>query len=243
MKKPLIGVLPLYDAEKDSYWMVPGYMKGIEEAGGIPVMLPLTTDLQTIQTLASTYDGFLFTGGQDVDPSIYGETALPECGEICRERDAMEKMLYQELIKSDKTVFGICRAIQLFNALLGGALYQDLPTQRIAEPKLLHKQKPPYDKLVHSVFLKKEGLLYDILETDKIMVNSYHHQGIKTLADKLVCIATVEDGLVEAVAKPDQTFHMAVQWHPEFSYKSDLHSRKLFEAFVEACKLKTGALI
>ncbi|MDP4105445.1 MAG: gamma-glutamyl-gamma-aminobutyrate hydrolase family protein, partial [Bacillota bacterium] len=73
MQKPMIGVVPLYDETKESYWMLPSYMKGIEEAGGIPVMLPLTTDKETILTLADTFDGFLFTGGQDVNPNLYGE--------------------------------------------------------------------------------------------------------------------------------------------------------------------------
>ncbi|WP_308721836.1 gamma-glutamyl-gamma-aminobutyrate hydrolase family protein [Paenibacillus polysaccharolyticus] len=66
MNKPMIGVLPLYDTDKKSYWMLPHYMKAIEDSGGIPVMLPLTTDEGMITALAHTFERFLFTGGHDV---------------------------------------------------------------------------------------------------------------------------------------------------------------------------------
>lgn len=40
-KKPLIGILPLYDSSKQSIWMFPGYTDGITKAGGIPVILSI----------------------------------------------------------------------------------------------------------------------------------------------------------------------------------------------------------
>ena len=73
MRKPVIGVMPLMDVERESYWMLPGYMEGILEAGGIPVMFPLTPDRAVLGQLAESCDGFLFTGGHDVSPEIYGE--------------------------------------------------------------------------------------------------------------------------------------------------------------------------
>lgn len=81
MKKPLIGIVPLVDTERESYWMLPGYMKGIEEAGGIPFMLPLTQDNLLIRQLVEICDGILLTGGQDVSPEIYGEEKMLQCGE------------------------------------------------------------------------------------------------------------------------------------------------------------------
>ena len=82
MRKPVIGVMPLMDVERESYWMLPGYMEGILEAGGIPVMFPLTPDRAVLGQLAESCDGFLFTGGHDVSPEIYGEEILPVCGEL-----------------------------------------------------------------------------------------------------------------------------------------------------------------
>ena len=71
MNKPMIGIIPLIDIERESYWMLPGYMKGIEEAGGTSVMLPLTSDKETLRKFVNYFDGFLFTGGHDVSPSLY----------------------------------------------------------------------------------------------------------------------------------------------------------------------------
>jgi len=238
MMKPMIGVLPLYDENKESYWMLPGYMKGIEEAGGIPVMLPLTAEPEILMNLAQMMDGFLFTGGHDVNPALYHEETLEVCGTPCQDRDAMESVLFQQILQLDKPALGICRGLQLFNVLLGGTLYQDLPLQFQSEARVIieHKQKPPYSQPVHQVDVEKGTLLYDLLQTDTLRVNSYHHQGIKDLAKPLVAAATAEDGLIEAVVMPEQRFMMAVQWHPEFMYQEDEPSFKLFTAFVKACQ-------
>lgn len=237
MKKAMIGVLPLYDEVKESYWMLPGYMKGIEDAGGIPVMLPLTTDIEVILTIAKTFDGFLFTGGQDINPKIYGETATNVCGELCNERDFMEEVLFKQVIELNKPAFGICRGLQLFNALLGGTLYQDIPTQLRTEKQIGHTQKPPYDKPIHRVYIEKGNPLYQILETESFMVNSYHHQGIIKLSNHLLSVAIAEDGLIEAVMMPEKKFILAVQWHPEFDYKLNDYNFRLFVEFVNSTRI------
>ncbi|MCM3782369.1 gamma-glutamyl-gamma-aminobutyrate hydrolase family protein [Neobacillus mesonae] len=236
MKKPMIAVLPLYDSNKESYWMLPAYMKAIEDAGGIPVMLPLTTDVDMIDTLAHQFDGFLFTGGHDINPELYDEKVEEVCGELCNERDIMESHLFNSVVELDKPVFGICRGLQLFNVLLGGTLYQDIPTQLDVKNSVNHKQNPPYTHLVHEVHIEEDNLLHNILQTDRLKVNSYHHQGIKKLSDKLTAAAKAEDGIVEAVVMRDKSFILAVQWHPEFSYTVDSYSRKLFSAFVNVCR-------
>lgn len=233
MGKPVIGVLPLYDKDKESYWMLPGYMKGIEDAGGIPCMLPLTTDADIIAQIAERFDGFLFTGGQDIHPEMYGETVEEVCGEICVERDVMETALFKRVVEGNKPALGICRGLQLFNVTLGGTLYQDLPTYFPSD--VIHKQAPPYTKPVHKVYVEKGSPLHSIVGAEVLHVNSYHHQGIKTLSDRLVPAAKAEDGLVEAVFMPDKTFIVAVQWHPEFNYQTDVSNRRLFEAFVKSC--------
>lgn len=232
MKKPVIGILPLYDKEKESYWMLPGYMKGIEEAGGIGVMLPLITDKDAILTLIEKFDGFLLTGGQDISPELYHEENFQKCEELCKDRDQMETILLNELIKLDKPVLGICRGIQIINATLGGTLYQDLPTEYPSHTT--HRMKAPYDRSAHQVTLEKNSLLYDILSIEHMGVNSCHHQAIKKLAPSLNVAATSEDGLIEAVYLPNKKFFLAVQWHPEFSYLKDINSKKILKAFINA---------
>ncbi len=231
MKKAMIGVVPLVDTEKESYWMVPGYMQGIQEAGGLPVMLPLTADRTDIRQIAETMDGFLFTGGHDVSPEVYGEKPLPQCGECCPERDAMEKELLLAALELDKPVLGICRGIQFINGVLGGTLYQDLPSQRPSDVE--HHQTPPYDIPVHKVEILRGTPLWDLLQKNELSVNSYHHQAIKKLSPQLQVMAVSEDGLTEAVRMEEKNFVWAVQWHPEFSFLTDPDSRKIFQIFVE----------
>lgn len=232
--KPIIGVVPLYDDEKDSYWMLPGYMQGIEAAGGIPVMLPMTADDAALSQLVTLVDGILLTGGHDVSPALYGEEKLPACGEPCAVRDEMEPKLLDLALAADKPVFGICRGIQLLNAALGGTLYQDLPTEHPSDVD--HHMTPPYDRAVHSVRILPNTPLAALVGKETLGVNSYHHQAVKTLSDKLRPAAYSEDGLVEAAYMPDKRFVLAVQWHPEFSYRTDADSKKLLAAFVAAAR-------
>lgn len=231
--KPIIGIVPLVDKQRESYWMLPGYMKGIERAGGIPVMLPLTQDEELIDLIAEHFDGFLFSGGQDINPKFY-QQINKKCGEICTSRDVMEKQLFQKVVEKDKPAYGICRGLQLFNACLGGSLFQDIPTELPSEVE--HLQKPPYDQAAHSVEIERNTLLYEIVNKRQLFVNSYHHQGIKEISSSLKAMAVAPDGLVEAVYMPKRKFIMATQWHPEFSYMKDENSFKIFEALVAKCK-------
>ena len=232
--KPLVGVMPLWDDDKDSIWMLPGYLDGLKEAGATPVIIPLTEDPEEISRLVDICDGILLTGGHDVTPAIYGEEPLEGKVSCCITRDNMEKLVLEDAMKKNKPVLGICRGIQFINAFLGGTLYQDLPSQHPTD--IEHHQTPPYDIPVHDVNIKRSTPLYDCLGTDRISVNSYHHQAVKDVAPGLEIMAESEDGIVEAIYMPSYGFLWAVQWHPEFSYKKDVNSKKIFQAFVESLK-------
>lgn len=232
-KRPVIGVVPLYDIQRDSLWMIPGYLDGIAAAGGIPVVLPLTEEEQVLRQLANDVDGFLMTGGQDVSPALYGEERLDSCGETLPVRDGMESRLFQLCLERDVPVLGICRGIQLMNVLLGGTLYQDLPSQHPTETE--HHMSPPYDRPVHQVEICKGTPLFDLIQTERMDVNSYHHQAVRDKAPALQTMAVSEDGLIEAVCLPERPFVWAVQWHPELSWRTDEKSRRIFEAFVGRC--------
>ena len=232
MKRPIIGVSPLYDAQRESLWMLPGYMNGIEAAGGAPIMLPLTDSEEVIKRAAELCDGLLLTGGQDVSPDVYDRERLSCCGELCPARDREEALLLDLFLKNDLPVLGICRGIQFLNAHLGGTLYQDLKTQY--GDTVEHRMSPPYDRSIHTVSLVKGTPLHSLLGTDEISVNSYHHQAVKRLAKPLCESALSCDGLIEGVFMPDKKFGWAIQWHPEFSYKKDDTSIKILKAFVDA---------
>lgn len=233
--KPVVGVIPLFDEEKDSIWMVPGYMEGIRMAGGIPIILPLKAQEDEIAQVVRMCNGFLFTGGQDVDPALYGAPRSEKCGLANHDRDVLEQRIFEYALTADKPVFGICRGIQLINVLCGGTLYQDLPTEYKGTKKTEHHMQPPYDVACHQVEIISNTPLENVLKKSTLLVNSYHHQAIKDLAENLKPMAISEDGLVEAVYMPGKRFIQAVQWHPEFIYLVDEDACKLFEAFVDAC--------
>lgn len=146
----------------------------------------------------------------------------------------MERRLFPLVLATKKPMLGICRGVQLFNVMLGGTLYQDIPTE--CPSGVEHHETPPYDKAAHTVCLAQDTPLFLAVGEEQIHVNSYHHQGIKALGKGLCEAAAAPDGLTEAVYLPEHPFCLAVQWHPEFSYKTDENSRKIFRAFVAACK-------
>ena len=233
MEKAIVGVMPLWDDSKKSVWMLPGYFDGITKAGGIPIMLPITSDEAELEQLSLLCDGFLFTGGHDVSPRLYKEEPL-ECVFSCKERDEMESIILRKACDKNKPILGICRGIQFINVAFGGSLYQDIPAQYSS--KTNHHQSAPYDVPIHSVNIVKDSPLYDCLRKEKLEVNSYHHQAVKDIAPKLKAMAISEDGLIEALYSPDYRFLWAVQWHPEFSFQSDNNSMNIFNAFIDAMK-------
>ena len=232
--KPVVGVMPLWDDEKDSLWMLPGYLDGISQAGGLPLIFPFSEDEEELKQLMSRCDGFVLTGGHDVSPDLYHEEPLPGLVSCCRKRDVMETIVLRNAIENDQPVLGICRGIQLINVCLGGTLYQDIPSQCPSDVN--HHQPAPYDRPIHDVLVDPASPLYGCLQVSRLPVNSCHHQAVKKLADGLRPMAAAPDGLIEALYRPDSRFLWAVQWHPEFSYRSDARSRAIFGAFTDALR-------
>ena len=237
--KRVIGLIPLVDEARESLWMLPGYMDGVAAAGGLPIMLPLTSDADDLDRLCELCDGFLLTGGHDVSPECYGQARLPVCGATSPERDRMEAGVLRRAMALDKPVLGICRGIQFINAALGGTLWQDLPSQRPSA--VAHRQRPPYDVPAHAVRVLANTPLARLLAVEALDVNSYHHQAIREIAAPLKPMALAPDGLVEAVWHPGQRFLWAVQWHPEFAWRSDPAALAVLRALVRACESPEAA--
>lgn len=227
----LIGVTPLWDAERQSVWMLPDYLDGIKAAGGLPVVLPLDVSEEEVDQIVETCDGFLFTGGQDVSPSLYGMKDTTGTIVSSPERDKMESLLLSKALQADKAVLGICRGLQFINAFLGGTLWQDLPSQHPSE--IVHRQGKPYDAPTHQVTLS--GDLRALLDKDLLEVNTLHHQAVKDLGKGLIPMAIAPDGLIEAAQLPGKRFVWAVQWHPEYLFRTDQDSLAIFANFVKHC--------
>lgn len=232
--KPIIGIMPLYDDERDSIWLLPGYQNLVEKNGGIPLILPLTTNKATLQPFLTICDGFLFTGGQDIAPSLYREEKKKNCGTQNQVRDEMESRFMGEVIAKGKPLLAICRGAQLLNVLYGGSLYQDLPSENPTD--ILHQMEAPYDRIHHEVRLIENSLLHQLLKRTKLGVNSYHHQAIKDLGKGLEITAVSTDGLVEGISLSNADFVLGVQWHPEFFKADTPENQALMAAFFAACR-------
>ena len=149
--RPVVAVMPLVDDERESLWMLPGYMNALREAGAVPFMPALTTDRQEIGQIFGMCDGLVMTGGHDVNPACYGESDRYGNLHCCDARDEMELALLERAVASDKPVLGICRGLQIMNIFCGGTLYQDLPSEHPSDVD--HHQHPPYGRPAHHVHI------------------------------------------------------------------------------------------
>lgn len=203
------------------------YMESLARAGAGMRWVELSDPEQAVQD-ALTCDGLLLPGGGDMDPKFYEQERIPACGEPNLLRDAAEPLLLRAFLAADKPVLGICRGIQVMNAVLGGDLYQDIkPFEHL--PHNGHWAK------VHTVTVRRGTLLSRILGQDTVLVNSQHHQAVDRVAPGFTLAALSEDGIVEAIEKPDARFCLGVQWHPEWLSDADPAMQGLFDAFVNAC--------
>lgn len=231
--KPIIGLtVNVNEAKENSIYN--SYVHAIEAAGGIAILLPYSDLPESIEYYTSLCDAFLFTGGSDVAPERYGMQRNDKCTDVEIFRDEYEFRLFDAVLKSQKPIMAICRGIQLINVALGGTLYIDIPSERpsdIAHVQKLHRSLPS-----HTVSVVKDTPLFNLINNDKMNANSFHHQCIKKLAPTLIPMAYADDGIIEAVYKPDHSYFRAYQWHPERLCDSEKSNLLLFKDLIEAAK-------
>lgn len=209
------------------------YAHGVEEAGGIPMVIPMLENEESILKLAHRLDGLLLAGGEDVDPLVYGEQPRPGLGVINPERDRLEKALITEMLALGKPILGICRGLQILNATLGGTLYQDLDQQW--DGNILHAQRARRSHLSHQVRIQPGTKLHRLFyDQERLRCNSFHHQAVKDLAPGFIPTAWDDDGLIEAAEHLDYAFVMGVQWHPENLWRTVPLYLELFKGLVQA---------
>jgi len=181
------------------------------------------------------FDGFVLSGGGDVDPALYGGHLDATVHSIDPERDAFECALIPLVLQADKPLLAICRGAQILNVALGGSLYEDIPSALPAA--LRHDWYPniPRDYLAHTVEIEPGSRLAEILGTRKLRTNSLHHQAIRQPAPGLEVVAYAEDGVIEAVELPGKRFAIGVQWHPE-CLPNEPAMQRLFSEFVNVAR-------
>ncbi|MDF0652937.1 MAG: gamma-glutamyl-gamma-aminobutyrate hydrolase [Nitrospira sp. LK265] len=241
--KPVIGVTSDFNAgdRKDmgghepTYFLRARYIRAVEELGGIPLILPLVAEPSARRRLLDLVDGLLITGsGPDLPPHLYGEEQHYEFPLVSERRADFELELVHQARKRDLPVLGICGGMQTVNVACGGSLYQDISAQ--VPGALDHRQKTTAVHVVHSVTVAPQSLLNKVIAKSKLMVNSSHHQSVKTVAPSLKASAMAPDGIIEAIESPPHRFLLAIQWHPEFLFERHAVHRRLFEALLRAAR-------
>ncbi|MBQ7821589.1 MAG: gamma-glutamyl-gamma-aminobutyrate hydrolase family protein [Clostridia bacterium] len=223
MAKPIILLTPGHEDGDDKLYMKFSYVDAIIKAGAVPLIAGLDTDEDYISTALASVHGLLLTGGDDIDPSIFGEEKSDKCGPVSDLRDLFELRALKLALEYGMPVLGICRGAQVMNVALGGTLYQDMPG---------HRQSGAYHEPHHSVTVTEP--LSEIYP-EHSPVNSFHHQAIKKQANGLRVCAESDDGYIEGVYMPGHPFFVGVQWHPERMIQTDAAARRLFEKFTHEC--------
>jgi putative glutamine amidotransferase len=212
------------------------YVRSVLAAGGLPIIIVPDLSPDEAVELFGDCDGLLLTGGEDVDPKLYGAAPHPQLGTVDPRRDANELALVAEARARDLPILGICRGIQLCNVAFGGTLFQDLPSQR---PGAVDHD-PPAQRAMrsHHVSVTEQSKLAAILGTTEFAANSFHHQAIDRLGAGLVATANAPDGVIEGVESADTNeWLVAVQWHPEeLAHEPDAADLKLFAALIAAAR-------
>lgn len=237
--QPAIGITLSMRRKENMFTLAKDNSDAVLDAGGVPLLLPYTTDSAALGGMVEWMDGLLLTGGGDIDPVLFGEEPLVGLGEVEPERDRMEMALSRMMVKAGKPILAICRGCQILSIALGGDMYQDLYSQR--EGVIQHAQRGPRNYLSHSIQIDVGTLLAKIAGADRIHVNSYHHQAVRKVPEGYTSSAMAPDGVIEAFEGKGPAFVMGVQWHPENLFRTHAVSRRLFHTFVDAARKKTTA--
>jgi len=230
---PCTIAIPKFKKDLLRVYMQSKYTAALRRAGAKAVWIE-TDDLQQAIHRMLECDGLLLPGGEDVDPFHYGQTPTEKCGEIVKARDIAELKMLETFLTTGKPILGICRGVQLMNVYFGGTLHQDI--KEISGCN--HDDWKRRSKGNHRVTLQPNTRLAEIYEKYQFTVNSLHHQAVAKAAPVLTVGAFSEDSIIEAVEHPGYHFCIGVQWHPEHMCGFSKPQRRLFLAFVAACKRK-----
>tara|TARA_R110002094_G_scaffold121110_3_gene115928 strand:+ start:233 stop:946 length:714 start_codon:yes stop_codon:yes gene_type:complete len=234
MKTPVIGIT-LDSEEAGGYSKMPwyalrqNYADVVTASGGLPFALPHEPDFAA--EYARLLDGLVVTGGAfDVDPGMFGATTRHDTVITKDRRTLFERRITEAMLAADKPVLGICGGQQLLHVILGGTLIQHIPDE--VENPLAHEQPNPRTEAGHDVKIVPGTLLHRIVGSDRLPVNSAHHQAAKDISDNITINAIAEDGVIEGIEDSRYRFCLGVQWHPEYMISTG--DRLILDAFINA---------
>jgi putative glutamine amidotransferase len=232
---PLIGITTsiTVGSSPERAYVNSTYLRAVQQAGGVPVLLPPQLSPASLTRLTRGLDGLLLTGGGDMDPAAFGEAPHPTLYDVAPARDAVETSVIGAALERNLPILAVCRGIQVLNVALGGTLFQDVGSDPGTE--LRHSQQEPRDQPSHKVTLAPGSRLAETLGADELEVNSMHHQAVKALGAGLAAVAWAPDHTIEGIEIPAPSrFVLGVQWHPEELVGHSEAARRLFAALVRS---------
>ena len=218
-RRPVIGITGNYDEQTCK--LADGYYRSVQQAGGVPVIIPPLNDTDSIINTLEHIDGLLLSGGADYNPLYAGEEPLPSLHGINSERDLPELLITRLAYNRQIPILGICRGIQTLAMALGGTVRQD-----IGQTTVKHSQDADRSEPTHSVAVEKDSTLFNIYKSylspshpltlsPSLYVNSFHHQAVGDAGQLFRVTATAADGTIEAIESNEYKSILGVQWHPE----------------------------
>ncbi len=223
-RKPMVGITANF-GEYGSQ-LAEAYYESVRMAGGVPVIVPASEQIDDLDDVLLRLDALIFSGGGDIDPRLLGEEPEPGLGDTCPKRDMQELVLMRRALDKQMPVLGICRGVQMIAAALGGKLIQDLESRVESQESnvqcsmlnaqcIKHSQKEERHIATHSVNIVPDSLLHTIFGCDSLEVNSFHHQAVATPGRGMKVCAQSPDGVIEAIESTEYKSVIGVQWHPE----------------------------
>ena len=231
--KSKIGVV-ICGIENEKQFVTDSYIQAIRSANGLPLILPLVKSKPAIEEYVSLCDGFLFCGGGDITPLLFGQEPAHGIGKTDISLDLFQIRLMKTVINSGKPLLAICRGMQILNIACGGTVYQDL--RNLDFEPINHMQTSISRKdISHKVFFKEKSKLAQMIGPFAY-TNSFHHQAIDRLGAGLIATGHTGDDLIEAIEMPSHTYAIGVQWHPECMLEAPSHMKLLFHALIHHSK-------
>ncbi len=231
-EKPRIGITTYAPNRERELTLPEQYVESVRRAGGLPLLIP--PGETALDDLLSWLDGWVLSGGGDLDPQCYGVASHPQVYDVDAARDAMELELARQLTNRRLPTLAICRGLQVINVAFGGTLHPHLPDHY---GDTVPHGVPPHQAVAHDVQLVAESRLGRLMGSDRVVSYSWHHQAIDRLASGFQVVARAPDGVIEAVEQPEHPELICVQWHPELSAAEDPAQQRLFDELIRLAQI------
>lgn len=227
--KPAVGIVVCGFSGNRQFVTNP-YIQSVRYAGGLPVILPLVRSDTLLEQYIALCSGFLFCGGDDITPLLFGKEPQNGNGRTDITLDLFQIRLMKKILACKKPLLAICRGMQVLNTACGGTVWQDLSL--VPGKTICHMQQSSVRSDVSHRIRTERGSIIRNCTGTTVFVNSFHHQAVQTPGKGISVTARAQDGTIEAIEMPDLPFAVGVQWHPECMYRTAPEMRSLFHEFI-----------